>query len=1034
MNLSDLAMKRPVTVCMITLALLALGAVSITRLKSEFLPKLDFPFIGVWAPYPNAVPAQVEKEIARPVEEIMATLGDVNEIWSDSDENGAFIGVVFDFGRNVDVLRMEVQEKLEQVKPLLPDDLRDTYLFTFNSSDIPIMVGRISAHGRDLSGHYDLLEQRVLNPMRRIEGVGRVEVDGIAPKSIRIYLLLDKIVEHSIDVGRLFDLLNRNNIDLSVGRVNEGRQRITVRTLGQFRDMSDIEELVVSESGLRLKDIAEIDYGEPAPRYYRHLNGEMAIAFEVQKASGANVIEVSEQIHQVLEDINHDPVLDGIDVVLFFDQAEQIQGSLNSVLQAGVIGSLLAVGVLFLFLRRLKTTLIISVAIPFCVISACTFLYLTGRSLNMLSMMGLMLAVGMLVDNAIVVLESIYRRQQDGLSPMEASRAGSREVMMAVIAATLTSIIVFAPIVLSKDNEIGIWLAEVGITISVTLVFSLLVCLTLVPILAARTSAGKPVPEFRFLVKMREIYLRMLRWTAIKHPKRTGLIFVPIFLVVTVIAMQAFKFGQEEMDGRGVRQEHVYFWIDFTDNVNIYGVDEYVDTIESFLLAETDSMDVEYVYVYYQDNYAGFQLHFPKGKSIGEKEVKEMRTYLRENLPEIAGGKYRFGDENDVGVGAKRLNITLFGEDTELLETLATEAGRQLKLVDDLQDVTTDTERGGDEVRIVLDKSLGSRYNISSQTLAEILGLTFRGVPLREFQSRDREIDMDIVLEPSNRRNIDNLARLPVTYRDDRPILLGQIADFEIGKGAKRIHREHQKTAMAVHAMYEGENYGDLVDKVERIMNNLDLPTGYSWSFGRELLRSQQEQNDMAINVVLALICVYLLMAALFESFLHPLVIMLCIPFAGLGVVWTLMLTGTPMNIMAMIGMVILIGVVVNNGIVLLDHVNNLRRKGYDRTTAIMDGCQERFRPILMTAATTILGLAPLAFGKAALGGGYYFPLARAIMGGLAMSTMLTLIVLPTFYILAEGAVAKSRKTISWGMGKSAIPWRATQKRTDAVS
>ena len=228
--------------------------------------------------------------------------------------------------------------------------------------------------------------------------------------------------------------------------------------------------------------------------------------------------------------------------------------------------------------------------------------------------------------------------------------------------------------------------------------------------------------------------------------------------------------------------------------------------------------------------------------------------------------------------------------------------------------------------------------------------------------------------------------------------------------------------------MYEGDNYGELVDRVERIMDNLELPTGYSWSFGRELRRSQQEQDDMGINILLALICVYLLMAALFESFLHPLVIMLCIPFAGFGVIWTLMITGTPLNIMAMIGMVILIGVVVNNGIVLLDHVNNLRRKGYDRTRAIMEGCQERFRPILMTAATTILGLAPLAFGKADIGGGYYFPLARAIMGGLAMSTILTLIVLPTFYVLAESAVARFRKTIDWGMGRTPIPWRAAPK------
>ncbi len=263
MRVAEHALRRPVTVLVMVAAIMVLGTVSLTRLKSEFLPKVDFPFIGVWAPYPNAVPAQVEKEIARPIEEIFATLGDVRSIDSYSDEDGAWIQVRFDFGRSVDVLRMEVKEKLEHVRPLLPADLRETYIFSFNSNDIPIMVGRISARGRDLSNSYDLLERRIINPLRRVEGVGRVVVDGIAPKSIAIHLYLDRIVEHSVDVERLFTLLNSNNIDLSVGRVQNGRQRIAVRALGQFRSLEDLENLQVTAAGVRLKDVAEIVHAEP---------------------------------------------------------------------------------------------------------------------------------------------------------------------------------------------------------------------------------------------------------------------------------------------------------------------------------------------------------------------------------------------------------------------------------------------------------------------------------------------------------------------------------------------------------------------------------------------------------------------------------------------------------------------------------------------------------------------------------------------------------------------------------------------------
>jgi len=1025
MQLSEHAIRRPVMVLVVLAALLVLGAVSVTRLKLDFLPNLDMPFIGVYAPYPNAVPAQVEKEIARPVEEIMATLGDVREIFSESDENGAFIGVLFDFGRGVDVLRMEVKEKLEQVKPLLPADLRDTYIFTFNTNDIPIMVGRISSQGRDLAGSYDLLERQVINRLQRVEGVGRVQVDGIAPKSIRIYLFLDRIVAHSIDVGRLFQLLNANNLDLSVGTVRDGRQRITVRTLGQFRSLEELGDLQVSPEGLHLRDVAEIEYSEPEPNYYRNLNGEPAVAFEIQKASGANIVEVSRGVHRVLEELDRDPALEGIDVVVFFDQAREIKNSLNSLLQAGFMGSLLAMALLYLFLRRVRTTIIISLAIPISVVSACVFLFLTGRSLNVLTMMGLMLAVGMLVDNAIVVLESIHRRTERGRPALESARLGTREVSLAVTASTLTSVIVFAPIVLSKGSQMGVWLGEVGLTISVTLLFSLLTCLTLVPLLAARSRAIARPHVSRRLDAVRARYLRLLEWTAIRHPRRTGLIFLPLFIVATVLAVKLTGFKPEDIDeGQGVRQERLYVELEFTDNVNVFGVRNYVDRVERFLLPRLDSLRVESVYTFFQDNFAGISLYFPPDDAPDDQGIRGLRQYLRAHLPVLPGAEYRFGDDQDAGRGARTLTVSLFGEDTDLLTELAAEARRRLALLPGLEDVRTDVDEGRDEVRIVLDREQGGRYSVDSGTLAQILGLTFRGVPLRELQGAEREIEMDIVLEPADRRNIDNLARLPVGYQDGRAILLGQVADFDIGKGPQRIYREQQKTAIGIRAGYEGEKFGDLMAQATRVMNTLDLPSGYSWSFGRELRESRREQNDMGLNILLALCCVYLLMAALFESFLHPLIIMLCVPFAALGVVWTLMLTGTPFNLLAMIGVVILIGIVVNNGIVLLDHVNNLRRQGRERSSAILEGCRDRFRPIIMTAATTILGLAPLAFGKADIAGGYYFPLARAVMGGLTTSTLLTLIVLPTFYVLGEGAWAGIRRTVAWGMGREALPWK----------
>ncbi len=1033
MSLSDTAIRRPVTVIVMTAALLVLGGVSGSRLKLDFLPQVDFPFIGVFVPYPNAVPAQVEREITRPVEEILSTLGGVNEIFSYSDDDGAFVGVEFAFGRNIDVLRMEVKDRMEKVAPLLPADVLPYSLMTFNSNDIPILVGRISSKGMDLSGSYDLLERRVITPISRVEGVGQVMVDGIARKEVVIYLQFDKILEHSVDVSRLFRLLEGNNIDLTLGEVRDGQSRMSVRALGQFRDVESVRNLQITETGIVLDDVADIVYAEPLPNYYRRINGESAIAFEIQKASGANIVEVSRRVNDVLDEIGKDPALDGVDVVLFFDQADEITNSLSSLLESGLFGSLLAVGILLVFLRNVRSTAIVGMAIPISVIGTCTYLYLSGSTLNVLTMMGLMLAVGMLVDNAIVVLESIHHRQERGEAPMEAAQRGSRAVAVAVIASTLTSVCVFAPIVLGKGSEIVVWLSEVGLTISVTLLFSLVACLTLVPLLASRMKKGETKGEFGFLRKARNLYMWLLGYT-LSHPKKTAFVFVPLTLLLTIGAAQVSGFGPDESGEKGVKQNNLYVRMEFPDNANSRKVGDYVDRIEPFLLAKKDSLGIESVYTFYRANYAAMGLFFAS-EEVSESQIRDLRSWLRDNMPVIPGVKYNFGrDNNNDGPGSETLAITLFGEDTDTLTELSEELKRRIALFPGIKDVASDQDEGGDEIQVRLDPARAGRYGVRTNDVAQILGLTFRGVPLKKIQSRDREIDMGIILEPSDRRSLEQLRDMPIEFVENRPVRLGQVAGFEFGKGPQQIIREQQQGALTIRGTYEGEEFDQVVDQARLMMDSFDLPAGYSWSFGREMRRSQEQKNQMMGNMLLALFCVYLVMAALFESFLHPLVIMSCVPFALLGVVWTLMLTGTPLNILAMIGVIILIGIVVNNGIVLLDHVNNLRRAGLARMDAIREGCRDRFRPILMTAATTILGLVPLAFGNASVGDGYYYPLARAVMGGLAASTVLTLLLLPTFYVLAEDFVAGARKVFRWGMGNGPLPWRAPGLQTGTHS
>lgn len=390
----------------------------------------------------------------------------------------------------------------------------------------------------------------------------------------------------------------------------------------------------------------------------------------------------------------------------------------------------------------------------------------------------------------------------------------------------------------------------------------------------------------------------------------------------------------------------------------------------------------------------------------------------------MAGVKYELGEDQGSNKGAQRIEVSLFGEDSDLLHELALEVKRRLALLPDLRDVRTDVESGQDEVQVVVQREAASRLGVRPGDVAAILNLTFRGMRVRDLQGAEREVPMSILLDADDRRELENLRTLPVAGDEVSSVTLDQVAGFQFAKAPQEIRRRDQRTSVSVSGSYEGDAFGKMNEAVERTMRGMSLPQGYSWSFGRRFQQAQQEQNDMLVNILLAMACVYFIMAALFESLLHPLVIMLCIPFALLGVIWLLALTNTPLNIMAMIGLVILIGVIVNNGIVLIDHVNGLRRRGLARREAVLQAGAERFRPILMTASTTVLGLLPLALGDTALADAQYYPMARALIGGLLAGTILTLLVLPTFYVLAEDGVMTARRVWAKSDSRFSLPER----------
>lgn len=1079
MGIYRTALKRPVTIVMIFLSFVVLGGISMTRLPLEFLPGIDAPFLFIYVPYIDTLPTQAEEEITKPIEEVLATLSSVVRMGSGSGPVNSYVWLEFKWGTDIDVMRVEVREKIDQIRAELPETIDQVFIFAWNTNDIPIIEGRISAHGKDLMGSYDLLEKKIINPIMRIEGVGRVQVHGVEPSQIDIYLDQDRVKDFRVDLGRLFQGLRGANLDLSVGKVNDGGKRYTVRTLGSFRTVEEIEQLPIRQDGLRLGDIARIEYHSPELDYGRFLNGEPAVAFWIQKESGHNVVEVVDRVNKELERINQDPALAGIETVTFFDQSKRILSSIDGLRSSGMWGALLAVLVLYFFLRRAVPTIIVALAIPISLISTCAILYLTGHTLNILTMMGLMLGVGMLVDNAVVVIESIFRRHNEGMNSIKAALVGTREVAVAIFAATMTSVIVFAPVIfLGGRTEFSTFLSPVGITISVALIISLLVSQTLIPLLSSRflgradeRKAREPgrlrrrmsnlywkarekrfdswtsrIPWLvRFMQNPRKVrgrnlieretlrYLHFLEWTTQKRPLLAGFVLLPLAFAVTIVAANVsgqFNISMEEAE----LHERLYISYDFADNLNYRETKKYVEKVQDLLMEKQDILHFTTIYSYYEDNHAGTTLYFDD-EYLTMDALREKRELVRNALPEIAGLTLEMGDDQGSGgqgqgggnTSAIEL-LNLFGEDRDLLEVIGNEVARRLEELDDLEEVRPDLRQGNEEVHIVVDRDRARSYGMSPMEVAQILNFTYRGAQLPKFQGQDRETDVLLSFQPEDKTDLSDLSNLTVSLEGDRDMLLGAMASMHHQRGPSMIFRLDQKSSVRIVGTYAGDERQNLNEQVADVMAGVPLPTGYEWSFGRRIQRTSEQGNQAMVVMLLAFLSVFIVMAALFENLLYPLVIMICVPFASLGVIWLFIITSTPWTIMALIGIVILIGIVVNNGIVLVDHINNYRRAGLDRDRAILEAGRERFRPILMTAFTTVLGLIPMALGKANMGGATYYPLALAIIGGLLSSTVLTLVFLPAYYVIVDRFQGSLLELLNRAgaplMSGRRLPWR----------
>ncbi|MFC2172903.1 efflux RND transporter permease subunit [Acidobacteriota bacterium] len=865
-----------------------------------------------------------------------------------------------------------------------------------------VLHGRISAE-RDLSESWDLLDRRIKRPLERIKGVAQVDLYGVEPQEVRIDLDLAALKRHGVQPADLVERLNAANLDMDLGTIHSDILLYNVRSKSRFNDIETIRNLPLGTEGLKVRDVANVEMREPRLAYGRHLDRNFAVGIDVNKESTANTVELADRLMERIEEIRKDPELKGIRLLIWLNSGEEIRRSIAGLRNAGAFGGLLAVVVLFLFLRRIRTTLIVAVSIPFSLVVTCGFMYLTGLQFNVLTMTGLMLGVGMLVDNAVVVTENIHRLEGMGKRPREAARLGTRQVALAVLAATATTVIVWSWLFVIEKREMVIYMGETAIPICISVCCSLLISLTFIPMATARLSPGKEVSAGFVLRRLLPAYRKLLAWT-MRHR------FITLFALLGLAGTAAIPIIRIEKTGDPrFRQREVALVYDIHDTGSKEKIEVYVNKIEEWLDSRKDELKLEHVYSIFQEpNYAMTRVYLQRDETT-EEGVNRLRQKLREGLPKIPGVTVQVGERQwwrHERRGRKIVSVAIHGEDPEYLEKVAINIEEKLRGVENAIDVYGPSVRGQKEVRIHVDPERARALDVTPRDVARVVAFAYRGQRLRRYEGPNGEIEVICSLPEQARPGLASLDDLTIPRQGQAPVPLGTVADVQIARTPPHISRIDRKTTMWVAVEFEEEGFNTTTGReaIDARLAGFTLPEGYTWDWGFQGRRHDEDLMIMVYGVLMALAVVVLLMMGLFESFSQPIAILITLPLAFFGAFWILWLIGFQLDAVAFMGVIVLIGIVVNNGIVMVDHVNALRRNGTDRIPALLQGCSDRLRPVLMTAVTTIFGLMPLAFSAATVANAYIDSLAVAVIGGLTTSTIFTLIALPVWYTTVEDA------------------------------
>jgi len=1033
-SLAQLSLQRPVTAAMFFVTMVLVGLISATRLPLEENPDIEAPFTFISLPYPGSSPEEVERTITRPAEEALATLSGIKRMNSTSRADGASIFIEFAWSRDIEIAASEARERIDAIRDELPSDLQRYFVLKFSTSDEPVLRIRFAGE-QDMTRSYSLLDHQIKRPIERLPGVARVDISGVSPPEVEIAISNDRLSAHGLSLNELASRLQAANFSISAGEIDDGDRRLRVQPVGELQSLDQIRDLVIAVGGVRLRDVATVRLKPSRVDYGRRLDGKPAVGIDIFKERSANLVEVVDNIARQLALIAATPEFENVSFITISDQAKGVISSLSELGEAGLIGSLLSIAILFFFLRHWPSTLMVSLAIPLCFVMTLGVMYFYGLTLNIMSMMGLLIGVGMLVDNAVVVTESIYQyREKYPDDPVRCAIEGTRGVQLAVSAGTLTSIIVFIPNLFGERNFISLYLSNVALTITVAMLASWLVAVSLIPMISARIKApARGFASGGVVRKVQDRYAGVLRWS-LAH-RGLSVLAMGLIVAVSLIPASGTQFDMfPQQEGREF--ELFYKW------KGAYPLDQMsgeVAKIESYLEANRSKYQIKQIYSWYSEQgWAATRVTLfddpdqVDGDSI--RPTQQVVEEIRAGMPKLATAEVGMGVNNGGGGGGagEGMRLSLIGDSAQTLKELSDVVVANLAKLPELRDVRADTGDESTELAVSVDRERAALYGFSAQDVANYVGIAIRGAPLREFRSGDSEVPMWIRFDNAQTQGIDDLRSFNLRRPDGEMIPLMSVINVRMQRGATQIQRSNRQTALDIQAgLATGKTMPQARQAMEEALKRMSFPPGYSWSFGGRFNDSDDAGQVMVFNTLLALVMIVVVMAALFESLLFPFAIVSGVAFSALGVFWLFWLTGTTFSIMASIGILVLMGVVVNNGIVMIEHINNLRREGMARADALVAGSRERLRPILMTMGTTVLGMLPLCLEGPQLGGDGppYYPMARAIVGGLVFSTLVSLLFLPTIYAILDdwslrtsALVARARKAVPWAPRAPAPP------------